>query len=96
VALTEEYLADQQRARIEFELCVAAARDEALRPIATAWLDGLHDLLEPRVGTDAARNISALLDGVMLQVLVTGSELDTDRLTEAIRRLTTPAEDSTA
>jgi DNA-binding transcriptional regulator YbjK len=87
VALTEDYLADRRRARIEYELCVAAARDEALRPLATAWLDGLHDLLTPRVGSAAARNISALLDGAMLQVLVTGSDLDRGTLTDAIRRL---------
>ena len=90
VALTAEYLVDRRQARIEYELCVAAARDVALRPLATAWLDGLHGLLAPRVGAAAARNISALLDGAMLQVLVTGSELDAAGLTDAIHRLTRP------
>ncbi|GIE95740.1 TetR/AcrR family transcriptional regulator [Paractinoplanes rishiriensis] len=87
VALTADYLADRQRAQIEYELCVAAARDVALRPLASQWLDGVHSLLEPRVGSAAARNISALLDGAMLQVLVTGSELDAEGLANAIRRL---------
>ena len=89
VELTEEGLADRRQARIEYELFVAAARDEALRPLATSWLEGLHGLLAPRVGDAAARNISALLDGAALQVLVTGSELEADGLRDAIRRLAT-------
>jgi DNA-binding transcriptional regulator YbjK len=90
VALTVEYLADRKRARIEYELCVAAARDEALRPLAVAWQEGFYELLATRVSGDAARTISALLDGAMLQVLVTGAELDTTALTDAIRRLAIP------
>jgi DNA-binding transcriptional regulator YbjK len=90
VALVGECLADRRQSRIEYELFVAAARDAALRPLAVAWLDGLHDLLAPRVGSAAARNISALLDGATLQALVTGADLDTEALTDAIHRLTTP------
>jgi DNA-binding transcriptional regulator YbjK len=88
VALVGECLADRRQSRIEYELYVAAARDAALRPLAVAWLDGLHELLAPRVGFAAARNISALLDGATLQALVTGTDLDTGALTDAIRRLT--------
>jgi DNA-binding transcriptional regulator YbjK len=87
VELVDEYLADRQRARIEFELCVAAARDAALRPLARDWLQGLHELIAPHVGDDAAHHISALLDGTMLQLLVTGKPLNAPSLTAAIRSL---------
>lgn len=87
VELVDDYMADRQRARIEFELCLAAARDEALRPLAEDWLQGLHELLAPHVGADAADNISALLDGTMLHLLVTGSPLNAPALTAAIRSL---------
>jgi DNA-binding transcriptional regulator YbjK len=87
VDLTEECLNDRPRTQIEYELYVAAARDAALRPLALAWLDGLNDILVPRVGATAARNISALLDGAMIQCLVTEEPLDRTALTDAISRL---------
>jgi DNA-binding transcriptional regulator YbjK len=87
VGLVEDYLADRQQARIEFELCIAAARDAALRPLARDWLQGLHALIAPHVGDEAAHNISALLDGAMLQSLVTGDPLNAPTLTAAIRTL---------
>lgn len=88
VTLVEEYLQDQSRAQIEYELYVAAARNPALRPYAAAWLDGLHALLAPQIGPAAAAHVSALLDGVMLQTLVMKTPVDAPALTDAIRRLT--------
>ncbi|WP_245666075.1 TetR/AcrR family transcriptional regulator [Actinoplanes subtropicus] len=87
VDLVADYMADRRRARIEYELCLAAARDDALRPLAEDWLHGLHELLTPHVGEDAAHNISALLDGTMLHLLVTGAPLNAPALTAAIRTL---------
>ena len=87
-ALIGEYLADRRRAQIECEMYVAAGRDVALRPLATAWISGLRDLLEPHVGAAVGRDLVALLDGVMLHVLITGEDLDTDALTATIRRMT--------
>jgi len=87
VRLVEAYLADRRRARLEYELYVAAARDPALRPLAEAWLHGLREVLEPYVGAAVARDVVALLDGAMLQALVTGGELDGQALGTAIRRL---------
>jgi DNA-binding transcriptional regulator YbjK len=87
VRLTETYLADRRRARIEYELYVAAARDPVLRPLARAWLHGFRDALEPHVGPTAARDVCALVDGAMLQALVTGDELDGPALAGAIGRL---------
>jgi DNA-binding transcriptional regulator YbjK len=88
--LTGEYLADRRQVRIEYELCMAAARDAALRPIAEVWMDGLPDILAPSVGADVARDICALLDGIILRALVTEGELDAPGLTAAIRRLMSP------
>ncbi|MCU7722743.1 TetR family transcriptional regulator [Actinoplanes sp. KI2] len=87
VDLVADYMADRQRARIEFELCLAAARDTTLRPLAVDWLQGLHELLTPHVGEEAADNISALLDGTMLHLLVTDAPLNAPALTAAIRAL---------
>ncbi|GAA4602762.1 DNA-binding transcriptional regulator YbjK [Actinoplanes octamycinicus] len=88
--LTSEYLADRRQVRIEYELCVAAARDAALRPLAAAWMDGLPEVLEPAIGAAAARDVCALLDGIILRALVTEGELDEPGLTAAIRRLVPP------
>ncbi|MEV6306617.1 TetR family transcriptional regulator [Actinoplanes sp. NPDC051861] len=85
--LVQEYLTDRPQVRLEYELCVAAARDEALRPLAEVWMNGLVDVLEPYVGAAAGRDISALLDGIILLALVTETDLDAPGLTRAIRRL---------
>ncbi|WP_240670673.1 TetR/AcrR family transcriptional regulator [Actinoplanes solisilvae] len=89
-ALIAEYLTDRQRAQLECELYVAAGRDKALRPLAMAWLDGMRDLLEPRLGPAATRDLVAFFDGVTLQALITGHEVDVEALTATIRRLTAP------
>lgn len=88
VTLTAEYLLDRRRTQIEYELYVAAARDVELRSFALAWLDGLNDVLVPRVGSAAAQIISALLDGAMIQSVVTGKALDKPLLAAAINQLT--------
>ncbi|XVV13823.1 TetR/AcrR family transcriptional regulator [Actinoplanes sp. CA-131856] len=85
--LIADYLADRKRAQIECELYVAAGRDVALRPLALAWLTGLQELLEPHLGAAAARDLIALVDGVMLQALITGQDVDTGSLSATIRRL---------
>lgn len=91
VALSEDYLTDRRQAQIEYELYVAAARDTTLRPLAAGWLDGMRDLLVPHMGSAAAHSVAALLDGAMLQALVSGTPLDAATLTDAIRRLTSAA-----
>jgi DNA-binding transcriptional regulator YbjK len=85
--LVAQYVADQPKALLEYELYLAAARVPALRPLARAWLDGVHRLLAPRTGERAARAISALIDGAMLQSVVTGEPIEPDGLAEAIRDL---------
>ncbi|WP_433824939.1 TetR/AcrR family transcriptional regulator [Actinoplanes sp. CA-015351] len=90
VALTElvsDYLTDRRQVRLEYELCVAAARDAALRPLADVWMRGLPEILEPYVGADAGRDICALIDGIILLALTTETDVDEPGLTSAIRRL---------
>nr|BFE58666.1 TetR/AcrR family transcriptional regulator [Dactylosporangium thailandense] len=81
------YVADQPKALLEYELYLAAARVPALRPLARAWLDGVHAILAPRTGDAAARAISALVDGAMLQAVVTGETVEPEGLAAAIRDL---------
>ncbi|MEV4345050.1 TetR family transcriptional regulator [Actinoplanes sp. NPDC049596] len=85
--LIADYLADRRRAQIECELYVAAGRDVTLRPLALAWLNGLRELLEPHLDEAAARDLIALVDGVMLQALITGEDVNVPSLSRTISRL---------
>ena len=85
--LVEEYLAHPRQVLREYELYLAAARAPELRPLARAWLDGVRDLLAPLVGPATARSVAALLDGVVVQCLVTGEPVDRPALETAITAL---------
>lgn len=85
--LASTYLADRDRARLDYELCVAAARTPELRPVARIWMDGTREHLAPLVGAVAARAVTALLDGALLQAVVTGAELDAEELEHALEAL---------
>lgn len=86
--LVRNYLGDRDRALVEYDLYLAAARDASLRPLAQRWLDGVIALLAPLLGAESAAEVVALLDGVMLQALVTGADVDAPRLRAMIGRLT--------
>ncbi|MGW7353247.1 TetR/AcrR family transcriptional regulator [Streptomyces sp. NPDC054784] len=63
---------DRTRARLEYELYLAALHHPGLRPIAAGCLDALTELLRRRTGDAArARALTVLLDGLMLQLLLT-------------------------
>jgi DNA-binding transcriptional regulator YbjK len=85
--LVQQYLADRPRALLEYELYLAAARSPELRPLAEQWLHGMRDLLTPYTGAATAMAIIALLDGAMLQAVVTGDAPDSKTLRTAITRL---------
>lgn len=84
--LARRYLEDRSRAVLEYELYLAAARTPQLRPVARVWIDGLRELLAPVAGA-AGPAVVALVDGVMLQALVTGEPLDGAGLRAGIARL---------
>lgn len=81
-----DYLSDRDKALVEYDLYLAAARDGSLRPMALRWLQGAVDVLEPRVGTERATDIIALLDGVMIQAVVTDRSVEAVRLAATITR----------
>lgn len=85
--LVGDHLADRDRALLVYEVYLAAARDPALRPLARTWLDTVHAMLAPRAGATAARSVAALLDGAMVQALVTGDPLDRPALKTAVAAL---------
>lgn len=89
-ALTQcvrSYLSQESRVLVEYELYLAAARNSALRPLANVWLAGLRDLLVPHLGAQRAEVVSALIDGMILQSLVTGVAPPLARLEDALRLL---------
>ncbi len=83
----EDFLDDRPRAVVEYELYLAAARSEQLKPIARIWLDGLRATLAELTGDGSARALAALIDGLLVQALVTGEPLDGETLEATARRL---------
>ncbi|MFI5653044.1 TetR/AcrR family transcriptional regulator [Streptomyces anulatus] len=61
---------------LEYELYLAALRRPALRPVAAEWTEEAVELLSRRTDPETARALVALMDGVCLQVLLTGGTFD--------------------
>ncbi|CAM5693494.1 TetR/AcrR family transcriptional regulator [Streptomyces badius] len=61
---------------LEYELYLAALRRPALRPVAAEWTEEAVALLSRRTDPETARALVALMDGVCLQVLLTGGTFD--------------------
>jgi TetR/AcrR family transcriptional regulator, regulator of biofilm formation and stress response len=87
VELVERYLDDRTRALLEYELYLAAARSPELRVFARVWIDGMRDVLAPVMGAGTAAAVAALIDGMILQALVTGEPVDGERLRDGLTRL---------
>ncbi|MFJ7495427.1 TetR/AcrR family transcriptional regulator [Streptomyces sp. NPDC097727] len=75
------------RAELEYELYLAALRRPALRPVAAEWTDGTAELLSRRTDPATARALIALMDGICLQVLLTGGEYDEAYTREMLGRV---------
>ncbi|MGC4948231.1 TetR/AcrR family transcriptional regulator [Streptomyces sp. DT224] len=75
------------RAELEYELYLAAVRRPALRPVAAEWTDGVTALLRPRTGPATARALVALMDGICIQVLLTGGAYDEAYAREMLGRV---------
>lgn len=78
------YIGDHERALVEYELYLAAARTPQLRPAARAWTDGLRELLTPSTGRAAAVTITALIDGFLVDAIATGEPVSRSDLASAI------------
>ncbi|WP_415954220.1 TetR/AcrR family transcriptional regulator [Streptomyces sp. KLOTTS4A1] len=96
--LTGEWLAgDRAGVELEYELYLAALRRPALRPVAAEWCAAVEEILMRRIDRTTARAVVALLDGVCLQVLLTGAEYDEAYTREMLDRVVggaAPAEES--
>lgn len=78
---------DRTGVELEYELYLAALRRPALRPVAAEWADDLADRLAHRTDPVTARALVALMDGICLQVLLTGAPYDEGYAREVLARV---------
>ncbi|WP_175412445.1 TetR/AcrR family transcriptional regulator [Streptomyces sp. TRM64462] len=78
---------DRTGAELEYELYLAALRRPALRPVAAEWCEEVTALLAHRTDPRTARTLVALLDGICLQVLLTGADYDEEYTRDALARV---------
>ncbi|GCD46678.1 TetR/AcrR family transcriptional regulator [Streptomyces paromomycinus] len=79
---------DRARVELEYELYLAALRHAAVRPLAAECLDAMVELLERRTGDKGtARALVGLIDGLMLQHLLTGRAFDRGEVRDAVARV---------
>ncbi|KUM89567.1 TetR family transcriptional regulator [Streptomyces pseudovenezuelae] len=81
---------DRTGVELEYELYLAALRRPALRPVAAEWADDLAERLARRTDPVTARALVALMDGICLQVLLTGAPYDEGYAREVLARVIPP------
>ncbi|PSM42244.1 TetR family transcriptional regulator [Streptomyces dioscori] len=87
--LVGEWLADDRtEVEVEYELYLAALRRPVLRPVADECGRDFADLLARRTDPVTARALVALIDGICLQVLLTGAPYDEEYAREVLARVT--------
>ncbi|MGW3207415.1 TetR/AcrR family transcriptional regulator [Streptomyces sp. NPDC001135] len=86
-ALGEWLGGDRTGVELEYELYLAALRRPALRPVAAEWTEDAAALLARRTDPVTARALLALMDGISLQVLLTGGSYDEEYTRAALARL---------
>ncbi|MBB4912162.1 TetR/AcrR family transcriptional regulator [Actinophytocola algeriensis] len=87
VDVTRRHLDDREPVLLEYELYLAAARSPELRPVAQLWIDGLRGICARFAGKDRGFALAALIDGHMMQALVTDEPLDADAFRAGVERL---------
>ncbi|MFH9016181.1 TetR/AcrR family transcriptional regulator [Streptomyces sp. NPDC017943] len=78
---------DRTGVELEYELYLAALRRPALRPVAAEWAEGLARPLARRTDPATARALVAVIDGICLQVLLTGAAYDEAYAREVLGRV---------
>ncbi|MFF8019134.1 TetR family transcriptional regulator [Streptomyces sp. NPDC007929] len=78
---------DRTGVELECELYLAALRRPALRPVAAEWAEGVAELLSPRTDPVTARALVAVIDGICLQVLLTGVPFDEEYARDLLGRV---------
>ena len=93
--LVEEYLTmGPARLRLEYELYLAALRHPPLRPLAAEFVDAVTATLGRHTPDQrTARALTGLIDGLLLQSVVTGRPLDRAELRAALERFLDPGPD---
>jgi DNA-binding transcriptional regulator YbjK len=81
---------DRTGVELEYELYLAALRRPALRPVAAEWCEGVAEAVSGRTDPDTARALVALMDGICLQVLLTGGSYDEEYAREMLARVIGP------
>lgn len=72
---------------LEYELYLAALRRPALRPVAAEWTEETARRLAAHTDPVTARALLALMDGICLQVLLTGAAYDEEYAREVLARV---------
>ncbi|MEU6095656.1 TetR family transcriptional regulator [Streptomyces sp. NPDC047079] len=78
---------DRTGVELEYELYLAALRRPVLRPVAAEWTRETAERLTRRTDPVTARALLALMDGICLQVLLTGAPYDEEYARETLARL---------
>ncbi|MFF7858563.1 TetR/AcrR family transcriptional regulator [Streptomyces sp. NPDC007904] len=86
-AMGERLAGDRTGVELEYELYLAALRRSALRPVAAEWGEGVAEQLSRRTDPVTARALVALMDGICLQVLLTGRPYDEAGAREMLGRI---------
>lgn len=83
-----EWLAgDRTGVELEYELYLAALRRPALRPVAAECTEEVAEMLSRRTDPVTAQALVALIDGICLQVLLTGVPYDEEYAREVLGRV---------
>lgn len=83
-----DFADERSRVIAEYELFLYAARHPAMLPTARRWLTDLSALVDTWTESRrATRTICAYIDGVLLQMLVSGERPDPKQVEDTIRSL---------
>ncbi|MEV5796187.1 TetR family transcriptional regulator [Streptomyces collinus] len=86
-ALGEWLGGERTGVELEYELYLAALRRPALRPVAAEWTERAAEGLARRTDAITARALLALMDGICLQVLLTGGSYDEEYARAVLARV---------
>jgi len=90
-ALTERVMSEavehEGRTIVEYELYLAALRRSSLQRLSLEWSAVMTDVLTRFVDAETADALSALYDGLLMRVLVSGHRLDRGSVEKVFRRV---------
>ena len=85
--LTGDLLGSQRDLVLAVELYTAAARDPALRAVTQDWMSRSRRSLERHLDPVTARELDALVEGLVLHSALSTDPMDADQIRSALRRL---------